>query len=216
VSGQEITYDAILIPGGGLQIDGTLPPWVVARLEAALAVGHQGLFITLSAGTLHKPPPLNAQGFPIFESVAAAEYLMAQGIPSTRILTESCSYDTIGNAYFAYMVHILPRQLKRLLVITSEFHLARTQAIFAWVHRLVFTAHDTRQLDFQAAPNTGMAVDALAARQRKEAHSLIALQTTMTRITTLETFHLWLTTEHDIYALGRTPQRATGAWLDTY
>jgi hypothetical protein len=65
-------YDAILIPGGGVREGGLLPSWVRCRLDRALEL-HRGEFvIALSAGTPHRPPPLDDNGFPIFESVAAA------------------------------------------------------------------------------------------------------------------------------------------------
>ena len=43
--------DAIVIPGGGLLPDGSLPPWVVARFELALAGWLGEVFLPLSAGT---------------------------------------------------------------------------------------------------------------------------------------------------------------------
>jgi hypothetical protein len=211
-----MSYDAILIPGGGVQADGSLPPWMVARLDAAITTDHNGCFITLSAGTVHKPPPLDAEGFPIFESVAATNYLIAQGIPKNNILVETCSYDTIGNAYFSYVIHVLPRRLKRLLVITSEFHLARTQAIFEWIYSLAKPDLLTCQLSFKSVPDVGIAPDVLKARQHKEASGLASLQQLMPTITTLEQFHTWLTMEHNAYTPGGKPERAAGSVLKTY
>ncbi|MGF1461249.1 MAG: hypothetical protein ACFBSG_19745, partial [Leptolyngbyaceae cyanobacterium] len=87
--------DAVLIPGGGLQPSGGLVPWVQVRLDGAIALVPQPhFFIPLSAGTTHKPPPLDSLGFPILESVAAATYLQRQGIDSARILPETVSLDT--------------------------------------------------------------------------------------------------------------------------
>ena len=124
--------DAVLIPGGGLLPSGEVVPWVQARLERAIALTPPPTyFLPLSAGTTHKAPPLDAEGFPIWESVAAGRYLMARGIASYRILPETISLDTIGNAYFARIQHLEPLQLRRLHVITSEFHLPRTIAIFS-------------------------------------------------------------------------------------
>ena len=97
-----MTIDAVLIPGGGLSASGEVTPWVKARLERAIALTPRPQwFIPLSAGTTHKPPPLDANGFPILESIAAAHYLQQRGIKGTRILPETVSLDTIGNAYFS-------------------------------------------------------------------------------------------------------------------
>jgi len=129
-------YDAILILGGGVHECGKLPLWVEARLQRALDLEQGEPIITLSVGTTHKPPPLDEHGFPIFESVAAASYLADHGIAPERILVEATSYDTIGNAYFSRVIHVDPAGFRRLLIITSAFHMPRTEAVFRWVYGL--------------------------------------------------------------------------------
>src|ERR1700682_5838027 len=129
-------YDAILIPGGGVREGGLLPSWVLRRLDRAVQLRRDAYIETLSAGTTHRPPPLDEGGFPIFESVAAARYLIGAGIPPEHILTETHSYDTVGNAFFSRVLHVDLRGFRRLLVITSDFHLARTQAAFNWIYGL--------------------------------------------------------------------------------
>ncbi|RZM75424.1 hypothetical protein DYY88_21055 [Leptolyngbya iicbica LK] len=104
-----MAIDAVLIPGGGLSALGEVTPWVQARLERAIALQPAPRwFMPLSAGTTHKPPPLDAHGFPILESVAAAHYLHQRGIEGDRIVPETVSLDTIGNAYFARVQHVEP------------------------------------------------------------------------------------------------------------
>jgi uncharacterized SAM-binding protein YcdF (DUF218 family) len=83
-------FDAILIPGGGLTDSGELPPYVIARLDRALA-HPAAYFIPLSAATPHRPQPLDAGGYPIYEAVCAARYLRERGVPERRILTETFS-----------------------------------------------------------------------------------------------------------------------------
>ena len=98
-------YDCIFIPGGGLLLDGSLPSWTIARLDRALSLISQTRFIAfLSGGTVHKPPPLDQDGFPIFESRQAALYLVRQDLDPAQLLTEISSYDTIGNAYFSRLL----------------------------------------------------------------------------------------------------------------
>jgi hypothetical protein len=92
------SYDAILVPGGGVRESGLLPSWVRRRLDLAVQIREESYIVTLSAGTTRRPPPLDAGGYPIFESVAAARYLVAAGVPPHRVLAETHSYDTIGNA----------------------------------------------------------------------------------------------------------------------
>ncbi len=204
--------DAILIPGGGVR-DGEAPPWVKNRLDRAAAL-HQGEFIiTLSAGTVHRPLPRDEQGYPLFESVLAAKYLTSRGIDPARILAETSSYDTIGNAYFSRVIHAQPRGLKRLLVITSAFHLPRAEAIFRWVYGLDAPGFDLR---FEAVENVGVEPEALRQRIEKEQASLARLQATIERIQTFAALHAWLFAEHAAYAVGALPRRASGDVVDTY
>jgi len=196
-------YKGILVPGGGLLNDGSLPPWTIARLELALTFKDQcRWFILLSGGTVHKPPPVNEAGFPLFESSESAKHLVNAGINSNRILTEISSYDTIGNAHFARLLFTEPLQLKKLLIVTSEFHMPRTKAIFEWIFHLPPLPFNY-QLDFETTPNKGLSSQALAARIQREESSLENLMQTIQNINTLENFIHWLYTEHAAYAIDK-------------
>ena len=209
-------FDVVLIPGGGLREDGRLPPWVENRLDKALEVARGARIITLSAGTPHKPPPLDSTGNPILESVAEATYLRDRGYPSELLLIENASYDTIGNAYFARVMHVEPAGFRRLCVITSQFHLPRTEAIFRWVFGLAPVYHDY-ELTFLAVADIGMSSEVLGARRRKEEQSLKSVATLRAEITTLASFHQWLFTKHTAYSVEK-PQRekADSLLLQTY
>jgi hypothetical protein len=92
----------IVIPGGGLTEKGDIPRHTQLRIDKAIELfnAHKDSnpkIITLSAGTPHKPNPLDNQGFPILEASAAAKVLSLNGIPKDRILEEALSLDTIGN-----------------------------------------------------------------------------------------------------------------------
>jgi hypothetical protein len=209
---QVAAYDAILIPGGGLLSDGTPPPWVCRRLDEAVQAADTRFFVTLSRGTVHKAPPRNSRGFPVDESVASAVYLLKRGVPRERILTETVSFDTIGNAYFSRVIHVDPLGLTRLLVITSDFHLARARAIFRWVYSLSGGAHE---LTFQGVPDTGIGAAALRARAEKERHGLENLAGLVREMKTLEQLQQWLFVHHGAYNLE--PGRPDiGAAIDTY
>lgn len=195
----EVERQAILIPGGGLNPDGGLPEWVRLRFDRALALYMSEWLIPLSAGTTHKPPPLDRRGFPIFEAHAGAAYLLEKGIPREKILVEACSYDTIGNAYFSRVLHCEPRALRRLHVITSAFHLPRTEAIFRWVYGLEVSG-DPYDLTFEATPDAGIAPDMLAARVSKEQEGILRVANQMKQYDTLAKLHQFLFTEHSAYA----------------
>jgi uncharacterized SAM-binding protein YcdF (DUF218 family) len=98
--------DAIVVPGGGLTDEGLPHPWVTNRLDRAAELYQNAdnalalpRIIALSAGTVYKPPFLDADGFPVFESVASARYLVKNhDVNPDDILTERSSYDSLGTA----------------------------------------------------------------------------------------------------------------------
>lgn len=209
-------FDAVLIPGGGLTNSGELPAYVIARLDRALA-HRAAYFIPLSGVTPHRPAILDARGYPIYEAMPAARYLCEHGIPERRIITETFSNDTIGNAFFTRMVHAEPRGLRRLHTITSEFHMPRTEAIFRWVFGLSPSAG--YELSFEAVENTGISPEALNARAAKEHAGLEQVHALAGRIATLSQLHEWMYTEHGAYAwfLREDAQRpVTGPLAETY
>ena len=71
---------AIAILGGGLTSEGRVNPQVELRVQRALALYHElkskntdVALIPISAGTTHKPPPLDSAGFPITEAQVSVE-----------------------------------------------------------------------------------------------------------------------------------------------
>lgn len=208
--------DAVLIPGGGLTAAGQVTLWVKARLDRAITfIPTPHYFLPLSAGTTHKPPPLDAAGFPVLESIAAARYLQAVGVEPTRILPEVISLDTIGNAYFARVQHTDPLEIRRLHVITSQFHLPRTEAIFNWIFRLS-GSESPYHLTFEAVPDMGIPRDALAARYQKEQRGLAQVLELRSRLNSLPELHRWLYTEHNAYAVSGQAIPSSGEALGTY
>lgn len=193
-----MSIDAVLIPGGGLSEDGSPAEWVKSRLDAAYAAAGDPWLLPLSAGTPHKPPKLTANGFPIFESHASAEYLLRLGCSPARILLDTWSLDTIGNAFFARLAHCDPRGWKNLLVITSQFHLPRTRMIFDWIFRVKPLANPV-VLSYQEVPNVGLPPEALKAREAKEHQAISQLIPTIESIQTLEELHRFVFTGHDAY-----------------
>ncbi len=207
--------DAILIPGGGFTGSGELYPSVLARLDRALAETGKPMLIPLSGATVHKPPPLDQAGFPITEAEAAADYLMQQGCDPARIVTEAYSRDTIGNAYFARVLHTGPAGYRRLLVVTSEFHMPRTEAVFRHVFSLP-PADKPYELHFASTTDVGYSAAALQSRKQREANSLERWKGNMPKLDTLAALHRWLFTVHSAYAAGEKTQPATDAWSETY
>jgi hypothetical protein len=193
-------FDAILVPGGGVRDDGSLPDWVRARFDAAIEVSGESPIIALSGGTAYKPSPRDSGGFPVFESIAGAAYLLRRGVPRDRVLFEIASYDTIGNAFYTRAIHTDPRGWRKLLVITSEFHMPRTEDVFQFVFGL--DARPPYELSFESTPD-GPDQEIFAARRAKERKSLEIFQRIKPRIRTYLEFQQWLFAEHDLYAADR-------------
>lgn len=209
-------YDCVLIPGGGLLEDGSLPDWTIARLEQALALQENTQWIiTLSGGTTHKPLPVDQEGYPVFESRQAAEFLLGSGADPGKILSETSSYDSIGNAYFARTLFTDPMSLARCRIITSEFHLPRIEAIFRWVFSLLPVLVEY-ELGFAGAPDIGLSPTALNARRAREENSLENLAGKIQDIRTLADFRRWLYSEHAAYAVKGHKEQLSGDELASY
>ena len=208
-------YDAILIPGGGVRANFELPIWTKRRLQRAIEINSCRYFIALSAGTTHKPPPLDSRGVPIFESVAAVKYLRQNGIPANKILYETASYDTIGNAYFAKVIHIDPLNLAKLLVITSEFHMPRTEAIFSWIYSSRFSRTEY-YLDFESVSDSGIEKTIIEERKNREKSSLASFHKINKAIANLAQLHGWLFNSHKTYSYMDDQDELSGNVLNTY
>jgi hypothetical protein len=96
------------------------------------------------------------------------------------------------------VIHVEPRNLRRLKVVTSDFHLPRTKVVFEWVYGL--KPSDRYELQFEPVSDPEMPEELLAERRRKEEMSLSTLMPVRDRIATLPDFHRWLFTEHRAYS----------------
>jgi uncharacterized SAM-binding protein YcdF (DUF218 family) len=215
-------YDAVVVPGGGLDADGKPLPWVAARLDAALKYDqHTTFYLVLSRGTTHKPPPRDSDGYAIDEAAASATYLVERGVPTSKVLLESWSLDTIGNAAFARMFHAELKGWRRLLIVTTSVHLARTRAIFDWVFRLGPQRYAPPQLDYESVDDSAvMTEQQRTSRALKEEESLVQLRETAARVTDLSALHSFLFVEHGAYRArtfdGKLVDKAHGSLLTTY
>ena len=190
--------EAVLVLGGGVREGGSLPPWAKARFDLALNLAGDAVFMCLSAATTHRPPPLDGQGFPISEAVAGARYLVNNGVPAERIRLEATSLDTIGNAWFSKVLHVDPAGWSRVLVVTSEFHMPRTESIFTWIYG---SEPGKYALSFAASPNDGITPEGLQARNTREQRSLQNLRGIQQQLRTPRQLYSWIYAEHDAYSV---------------
>jgi vancomycin permeability regulator SanA len=185
-------YDAIIVLGGSYIDANTLPEWVENRLDAAILRNYQCNYIMLmSRGTPHKPPPLDEIGHPIDECQIMANYILKNSlVPTSKLLLDSWSMDTIGNAYAALTMHAIPRNLRKILIITSDFHMPRTQAIFSKVFSLF--PLDIFDITYLDTPSVLPISD-------KEQASLVTWRETSANIHTLVDLHDFIFTKHKAY-----------------
>ncbi|CAM6084868.1 unnamed protein product [Calypogeia fissa] len=230
-------YDTILVLAGGQLVRGGVPVWVERRLDKALDLQQRSngnntdgkicKIVCLGGGTPHRAPILSSDGFVVHESTSCAEYLHRKGVPFAHMIKEWASYDTIGNGYFSLTQHVIPRRWRTMAVVTSEFHMPRTRAVFEWIFGLQGAGVALQQqgpelqrgivdgvvaeagmgskaqgfcLEFHSVPDHGDFDEYIAqARLERERNSIKNLNMLSQRIQSLEDFHEWFHTEHKAY-----------------
>jgi uncharacterized SAM-binding protein YcdF (DUF218 family) len=122
--------DAIVVLGGGVHPDGTLPPVARARVERAVELLECGvaprLILSGRCGLSAAEPLLT-------EAEAMAEYAAGFGVPRSALFLEDDAKDTLGNAYFTRRRFLEPNDWTSIRVVTSDYHLSRA----AWVFRKI-------------------------------------------------------------------------------
>lgn len=169
--------DAILVLAGGVDKQGVPHCTVAERLRAAAnaSKAHGGRPVVLNGGgTTWKPRFVDRNGFSIPEAALMAEQVARMGVEEEHLYPESFSDDTIGNAFFARVMHTdLRPEWRDLLVITSQFQMARTQAIYEWIFELTpRPSGRPYRLMFESVADGCLDPRVLAMRQAKEAESL--------------------------------------------
>jgi hypothetical protein len=203
--------------------------------------------LCLSAGTAHLPQLLSADGLPIWESTACAAYLAKRYGPDSssssgtndahmmihnlKVHVETTSYDPITNHVD---LHHDPTW-RNLLIVTNEFHMERSKAIFDWIFSLQSTAssnngggggkskkrkrkkskinNDNNANDYNlfylASPNVGLSDEVVNARLEKEMSSLKSVQALSQQYKdSLSSVHDFLTLHHDLYTASKLVQSA--------
>ncbi len=212
--------NALVVLGGGVAPDGTVPLHTEYRLRKAIELytryksgyhDNDVHIITLSNGTPHKPNPTDSQGFPISESNAAVKYLLAsKQVDPNDNFEENTSLDTLGNAYFLRAVHLDPGHYDKVSIITSSFHIQRARAMFELVLALPahkgaswFGSHNAPSLEF-ISTEAGLAEDILKSRIIREAASLKFFQSdTRHQFSDFESCRKYIFQKHKAYHASR-------------
>lgn len=233
--------DAILILGGGVPESVDSPPiYVKRRADDAMQVilQHQQIaskkqasgtsknalpVLCLSAGTAHLPQALSPDGLPIWEATSCAGYLATKHGLMDNVFVETTSYDTIGNAFFTRTSHTDVNGWRRLLVITNEFHMARTAAIFDWIFgcppnggsKQSRSNKNGYELYYLSSPNVGLSEEAVSARKEREDQSAKNVREKLaTKYTTMALVWSFLNKEHALYTADKLIERGRGSGLN--
>ncbi len=125
-SEQSVTIGIVL--GKYNNLDGSLTEESKRSVEKGV-----GLFKSGRAGTLlmsgrwsfslpSEPAKTEAQGM--------EEYAVSLGVPAGHILIEDKSLDTIGNAYYSVEIVDRLQGIKRIILVTTDYHMPRARYIF--------------------------------------------------------------------------------------
>lgn len=123
-------YDALIVLANEMDIDGRLNEESSARADlAAILAQEGGITWIVTSGWAYR------QDSDICIANAFKDYLMSvHGVAATRILTEVGARDTVGDAVFTRANAAVAGGWRRICVVTSDYHVARTQAIFDFVY----------------------------------------------------------------------------------
>lgn len=203
----------IVVPGGGLTEDAISTTWVLRRLKEAAQIystrrvaGETCVIVALSLGTPHKPMPIDPHSrFQVPEAEASARALIHDfGVPPEDVFEETWSLDTIGNAYMLRVEHTDIAGWTNLTIITNEFHMPRTRAIFEKVFSLgPKPTSGNYNLSFIDVPNDGLPQDVVASRKDRELQSVKEFHQNTAQMRTMRDLHRFLFSEHLAYASKR-------------
>lgn len=142
--------DTLLVLGGGVNADGSLPLLARRRVERAAELFRRGaaprVIFSGRCGLMRRDPHIT-------EAQAMAAYAAELGLPPAALLIEERSKDTIGNAYFTKRDFLTPHGWTVVRVITSDFHVRRAAKVLRKVwgasYRVAFDAVPSSHSLFQ-------------------------------------------------------------------
>jgi uncharacterized SAM-binding protein YcdF (DUF218 family) len=149
--------DAIVVLSGTVAPDGTLSGESLQRAVGGIRLERQGLApLLLMSGVV--------EGAGADEAAARARLARDLGVPAGRILTMPSVHTTRDEASRAREI-LRPLGVRRILLVTNSFHLARARAVFERADFEVLPAPaDTRSLD-ATRPGARLALTLLVARE---------------------------------------------------
>lgn len=198
------TFDAVILPTGGLNDDGTPKVFIQAQLDALKYYTNRTQFWIASGGYSPRVSiKLSSSGKLITEARVTGLYLTSKyNITSSSIFLEEMARDTIGNGYFSS--HIIKyMNFKNILVVSNRFHLARVRLIFDWLFSLDPSLNKIN-FYYLEVPDGGLSQELILARQEKEKESMNYFRdVTLKEIHNMKELTEFMYRNHEAYSLGR-------------
>ncbi len=119
-------FDCIVALGHSARPDDAI---MQARVQKAAELYREGAAGCLILSGRHSFR-LRANPPPISEAAVMRDVALALGVPADDILVEDESTDTLSNAYFTKVRFLAPLGWRRVCVVTSEVHAARSLWLF--------------------------------------------------------------------------------------
>ena len=121
--------DAVIVLSVGASPDGGLIEEAKQRISLAV-----DFYKAASVGKIIMTGK-NAPGEDLSETHAKTmeRYAIDLGVPAKDILKEEISLDTVGQAFFTKRNIVLPNSWKKLLIVSSDYHMHRVKAIFTFI-----------------------------------------------------------------------------------
>ena len=202
----------IIVLAGGLKNNGHVNDWVQERLDKTIELYNEMKYktdkksnklieqdikiICCGGGTYHKPPVLDLNNYVIHESTGCASYLIENGISKRDIYKEWSSYDTIANAYFATIKFLVPLEIKKIILVTSEFHMKRSVYLFNKISKLFGMELEIETYETE----NNMDSELLEIRAKREKESVVKYKKNIfSKIKNKFDFTKWIHEEHNAY-----------------
>ncbi len=148
---------AIIILGGGLTTNLELNEHTKQRFNKAIELISKNNFNYIVCSTDKSYRKLDEIRH-TSEARVGREYLISKGINPNKILLEEKSRDTLSNAYFCRKEIIDPLEIKKITIVTSKFHLAKTKFVFELIfpkekYELTFIESNNGNVDKEQLQN---------------------------------------------------------------
>jgi uncharacterized SAM-binding protein YcdF (DUF218 family) len=177
--------DCIIVLANEMDQEGNLNAESVSRIQLACDVYFKNpSAVLITCGWNYRPD------CPLHIGEVLKNYAVETGVPAEKIITELNSRDTVGDAVFSKVNCVKGMNRKNLIVVTSDYHVARTTEIFTFIYGPEYTIQVIGSSGFDSFE-----------KQQTEQKSLVAFSKTFQHIQPGDDVAILerLTTQHPFY-----------------